>query len=447
MLKKNIEENRMDGVMKSYDYLVTPYMSHKGSRVFLEEVADSIGAKLIFHSDPVCKIKLYSLFFPIVGMKIIDIKSLWFSSKQRQIRKDKSAYLKRHVAFLYFLRSFYYISRLECVVKNSKCLMLPTSEPYIEAFLIRYLAKKYNQKCFNYYSRNFVAIQSEPGNYQPSTLNFRKIISTFNEIKNTSTGVNNESSSSLTYSPGGQYTGCKVQKNKCETEDGLSDPSIDLSNMYVIFLHDFYDAPGIYGQGAYESLVCWFMETVRVLQKQQVRFLVKPHPNQLEQSSQLLKELMSELKLEKSDLINLDTSFILKQKPRAVISDHGSVLLEAAASNIPTVSSGISIASVLGIVNNSTTKRKYKKKLLMPERQNIKTEYIVKFLTQINDVEFEYKFNIPVIYSYSDFFINKAPKNDEDLRIICEKSDTHLKELKSSFQTPDYKRLIKILTE
>jgi len=31
--------------------------------------------------------------------------------------------------------------------------------------------------------------------------------------------------------------------------------------------------------------------------------------------------------------------------------------------------------------------------------------------------------------------------------MICEKSDAHLKELKSSFQTPDYKRLIKILTE
>ncbi|OYT92562.1 MAG: hypothetical protein CFE43_07915 [Burkholderiales bacterium PBB3] len=65
----------------------------------------------------------------------------------------------------------------------------------------------------------------------------------------------------------------------------------DLDGAVVIFLHDFYDSPHVYPALVFDDFWCWICFTIEVLQKVGVPFYLKPHPNQITLSDQVLERL------------------------------------------------------------------------------------------------------------------------------------------------------------
>ncbi|MBL8350028.1 MAG: hypothetical protein JNL87_06900 [Burkholderiaceae bacterium] len=65
----------------------------------------------------------------------------------------------------------------------------------------------------------------------------------------------------------------------------------DARGAVVIFLHDFYDSPHVYADLVFPDFWEWICFTVETLRAAGIRFLVKPHPNQIALSDRVIDEL------------------------------------------------------------------------------------------------------------------------------------------------------------
>ncbi len=59
----------------------------------------------------------------------------------------------------------------------------------------------------------------------------------------------------------------------------------------VVFLHDFYDSPHVYADLVFDDFWAWICFTVKALDEAGIPFYLKPHPNQIELSNAVLREL------------------------------------------------------------------------------------------------------------------------------------------------------------
>jgi hypothetical protein len=65
----------------------------------------------------------------------------------------------------------------------------------------------------------------------------------------------------------------------------------DVRGAVVVFLHDFYDSPHIYADLVFPDFWDWICFTVETLRAAGIRFLLKPHPNQISLSDAVISEL------------------------------------------------------------------------------------------------------------------------------------------------------------
>ena len=66
----------------------------------------------------------------------------------------------------------------------------------------------------------------------------------------------------------------------------------DARGAVVIFLHDFYDSPHVYADLVFPDFWEWICFTIDTLSAAGIRFLVKPHPNQISLSDGVVDELL-----------------------------------------------------------------------------------------------------------------------------------------------------------
>lgn len=71
----------------------------------------------------------------------------------------------------------------------------------------------------------------------------------------------------------------------------------------VVFLHDFFDSPHIYRSLLFCDFYEWALFTLNIIKKYKLPIAIKPHPNQLVESIELVKQLQGEF----ADLCWLDS--------------------------------------------------------------------------------------------------------------------------------------------
>lgn len=70
-----------------------------------------------------------------------------------------------------------------------------------------------------------------------------------------------------------------------------SDPVPDVRGSVVIFLHDFFDSPHVYRSLVFPDFFEWICFTIEILTEANIRFFIKPHPNQIELNDAVLRKL------------------------------------------------------------------------------------------------------------------------------------------------------------
>ena len=111
----------------------------------------------------------------------------------------------------------------------------------------------------------------------------------------------------------------------------------DIEGSAVIFLHDFFDSPHMYDNFIFHDFDEWTKKTIQLLIKNDVKFCIKTHPNQMPESkkyTELLKEEYPKLNWLDPNVNNLS---IIKNKPKIGITVYGTIAGELAYFGIPSI--------------------------------------------------------------------------------------------------------------
>lgn len=118
-----------------------------------------------------------------------------------------------------------------------------------------------------------------------------------------------------------------------------SDEKLELPELFgVLFLHDFVDSPGIYGENIFQDQWDWISETVDICRLHSCKLIIKQHPNAHDRNAVPLKLLRQ--KYIGDDIVEIpDFSFSVKSVRRAKFfaTMFGSVVEEAFAMGIPVI--------------------------------------------------------------------------------------------------------------
>jgi len=409
-------------------------MTHEGINFFLNKVANTLGRELIYHNKSNFTFRLIIFFKIVLNSDISDFKALYLASIQRQIRRSKNAKINRLIASLYLLKNLYYIGTLAPYLKNHDVILFPTSEPYIESMLLRYLSKHFPEsKLFIYSGRDYLGIQNSIYDYSPSHINLEKIKSEIINLINNDLNVH-KISGVKKYNPGTKYLGNDFSNINLKLIPGS----------YYIFAHDFFDAPAIYGQGVFDDLVSWFEFTIDYLIKNKLNFYIKPHPNQLKESDFILNNILDKFNLSHDVILKMSLEDIKKNDPECrIITNHGSVIIEAIQHEIPIISSSPSIASYLGFHTPAWNLDTYKKNILTPNPIIFKHS-LMYLLAETKHCEFDFYIEFPLIYSRK-INIENSIRTCHELKQFCNGNIQYKIEVEKACDSFNFKKIIEFL--
>lgn len=134
----------------------------------------------------------------------------------------------------------------------------------------------------------------------------------------------------------------------------------------IMFLHDFIDSPGIYGNCVFFDQWEWINETVKVLEKNNRKLIIKIHPNVSERNKPAIRILKEQYQNNNRILfIEKKTSLASLQElgMAGVLTLFGSVIVECAYLGIDCISAANNPYIGYGISQNATSKKDFRKKL------------------------------------------------------------------------------------
>jgi len=134
---------------------------------------------------------------------------------------------------------------------------------------------------------------------------------------------------------GGVDSATAYMKKSAYAESG--DPVPDVRGAVVIFLHDFYDSPHVYREMVFPDFWEWVCFTIEALKAANIPFFVKPHPNQIGLSSNVLNDLQHRY----PGLVMISSGITNKQLVEAgmscAVTVYGTVAHEVAYLGVPTI--------------------------------------------------------------------------------------------------------------
>lgn len=140
----------------------------------------------------------------------------------------------------------------------------------------------------------------------------------------------------------------------------------NVSNSVVIFLHDFFDSPHIYADLVFDDFWQWICYTIRTLTEAGISFFVKPHPNQIVASAEVLKQLKTKFPNLSILSTNITNRQLVDAGIRAGVTVYGTVGHELAYLGIPVICCARHPHHEFDFCRTARSVDEYKKMLLEP---------------------------------------------------------------------------------
>lgn len=138
----------------------------------------------------------------------------------------------------------------------------------------------------------------------------------------------------------------------------------DLTGYTVIFLHDFFDSPHIYGWLLFPDFWIWICFTIDTLRAQEIPFAIKPHPNQAPEA----KDALDTLKLRFPDVTFLSPNYTNVQLVNAgmvqAVTVYGTIAHEMAYFGISTIACGLNPHQSYTFCKTATSLESYRQLLV-----------------------------------------------------------------------------------
>ncbi len=111
----------------------------------------------------------------------------------------------------------------------------------------------------------------------------------------------------------------------------------EVAGAVVIFMHDFYDSPHIYHDMVFTDFWDWAGFTIETLQAAGIPFFLKPHPNQIDLSSEALLALRARFPDMRLLPLGVTNAQLARAGMSCGVTMYGSVAHELAYLGVPTI--------------------------------------------------------------------------------------------------------------
>lgn len=150
----------------------------------------------------------------------------------------------------------------------------------------------------------------------------------------------------------------------------------DVKGKRVIFLHDFFDSPHVYGELLFPDFWKWVCVTFDILLKHNISFVVKPHPNQVPEAKVAVETLMGlypQVEFISSKFSNVQ---LVEGGISMALTVYGTVAHEMAYLGVPTLACGSNPHQSYSFSKVAHTLGEYEELLLNPHLIKQDTEYM-----------------------------------------------------------------------
>jgi len=133
----------------------------------------------------------------------------------------------------------------------------------------------------------------------------------------------------------------------------------DIEGAIVVFLHDFFDSPHIYGNMIFFDFLEWIEFTIEKLEENNISYFLKPHPNQIGDSKKVIETL--KIQYPKAQFISPKvTNRRLVDAGMVVgVSVYGTVAHELVYMGVPVILCGENPHSSYNFCHEAKTKEEY----------------------------------------------------------------------------------------
>ena len=111
----------------------------------------------------------------------------------------------------------------------------------------------------------------------------------------------------------------------------------EVGNSVIVFMHDFFDSPHIYGNMTFNNFLEWIEFSIITLEKYKISYYLKPHPNQTSDSKKVVDELKVKYPYVKFISSKVTNKQLVDGGIAVGISVYGSVAHELSYMGIPVI--------------------------------------------------------------------------------------------------------------
>ncbi|MBT8534593.1 hypothetical protein G6725_01040 [Polynucleobacter paneuropaeus] len=122
--------------------------------------------------------------------------------------------------------------------------------------------------------------------------------------------------------------------------DGLSKFEGSVDGAVIIFLHDFYDSYNAYPNLIFIDFWDWICFTIETLERSGIKFYLKPHPNQIDISDEVMVDLRDKYPDAKWLPAGVNNAQLVKDGMLCGVTAYGTVSHELAFLGVPTIGYG-----------------------------------------------------------------------------------------------------------
>jgi hypothetical protein len=280
--------------------------------------------------------------------------AMFNASKQRSIRMSKDA--KGHpVNYIsYFFKNIYYYGKVHSAIKKSKVvLVISTPEPYVESVTLRVISKQVKAPCIAIFGQTFLQVYKDLNPCISVRNNFASYKSyALDNFKRSQIEATTDYLNELQSNNGGSTLAHRRIKASYVTKN--------LKDSVVIYLHDLFDSPNLYGGNLFKNHIQWLEKTIRFLNKEKIIYYIKPHPNATRRSRELIQKMISKNKLNTKNILNSKINiFKQMEKPRLIITVYGHISIEAPYYGIDVVCAGSSPSVAFDFTYSPKNQKEY----------------------------------------------------------------------------------------
>jgi len=143
-----------------------------------------------------------------------------------------------------------------------------------------------------------------------------------------------------------------------------SEPLPDVSQSVIIFLHDFYDSPHVYADLVFPDFWTWVCFTIDTLRAAGFKVFVKPHPNQIDLSSEVIQTLCERYPGLALLSVRASNAQLAEAGMRCGVTVYGTVAHELAYLGIPTIACARHPHHSFDFCRTARTREEYRQLLL-----------------------------------------------------------------------------------